>query len=169
MRDRHRTLPKVTAMKVGVAALALALLSSCGDSGSDKGSKDDSTSSTWTLERSEKEWDAFGVRYEEGFGPVDELEGSKDVPEYNEACKGFAEALRVNAEKASSGKWPGELKGKMDQFAVLLEQEAKAVDVCSNAKTMKDVEEGLRLQRRDSAGSAGFGIQRYFEEAKAKK
>lgn len=52
---------------------------------------------------------------------------------------------------------------------MLLEQEAKAVDVCSNAKTMKDVEEGLRLQRRDSAGSAGFGIQRYFEEAKAKK
>jgi hypothetical protein len=121
------------------------------------------------LERSEKEWDQFGIRYEEGFAPVDDLEGSKDVEAYNQACAGFAEALRVNEEQASTGKWPGELKGKMDNFAVLLEKEAEAVDVCSNATTMKEVEEGLRLQRRDSAGSAGFGIQRYFEEANANK
>ena len=148
--------------------LALALLTSCGDSGSGKGSKTDPTSSTWSLERSEKEWDGFLLRYYEGFGPVDELEGSKDVEAYNEACKGFADALRVNGEKASTGKWPGELKGKMDRFAVLLETEAKAVDVCSNAKTMKDVEEALRLQRRDSADSAGAGIADYFEEVNAK-
>ena len=161
MHDMHR---------IGVAALVLAaLLTSCGGSGSDNESKDDSTTSTWSLERSEKEWDQFGIRYEEGFGPVDGIEGSKDVQEYNEACKGFAGALRVNEKMASTGKWPGELKAKMDSFAVLLEQEAKTVDVCSNAKTMKDVEEGLRLQRRDSAGGAGFGIQRYFEEANAKK
>ena len=154
----------------GIAAITLAALlaSSCGGSEPDQGSKEDSASSTWSLERSEKEWNEFGVRYEEGFAPVDELEGSKDVEAYNEACTGFADALRVNAEKASTGKWPGELKGKMDRFAPLLETEAKAVDVCSNAKTMKDVEEGLRMQRRDSAGSAGFGIQQYFEEAKAK-
>lgn len=76
-------------------------------------SKGDSTSSTWSLERSEKEWDEFGVRYEEGFAPVDELEGSKDVKAFNEACKDFAAALRVNAKKATTGKWPGELKGKM--------------------------------------------------------
>lgn len=154
----------------GIAAITLAALltSSCGGSESDDGSKGDSASSTWSLERSEKEWDEFGVRYEEGFAPVDELEGSKDVEAFNEACKGFAEALRVNAKKATTGKWPGELKGKMDRFAPLLETEAKAVDVCSNAKTIKEVEEGLRLQRRDSAGSAGFGIQEYFDEAKAK-
>ena len=156
--------------RIGLSALVVtALLTSCGDSGSDEGSKDDSASSTWSLERSEKEWDQFGIRYEESFAPVDDLEGSKDVEAYNQACEGFAEALRVNADKATTGKWPGDLEGKMDRFAVLLEAEAKAVDVCSNAKTMKKVEEGLRLQRRDSAGSAGFGIQRYFEEAKAKK
>ena len=156
--------------RIGFSALVLAaLLASCGDSGSDEQSKDDSASSAWSLERSEKEWDQFGIRYEEGFAPVDDLEGSKDVEAYNEACGGFAEALRVNEEKASTGKWPGELKSKMDNFAVLLEKEAEAVDVCSNAKTMKQVNEGLRLQRRDSAGSAGFGIQRYFEEANAKK
>ena len=153
-----------------VAAITLTALltSSCGGSEPDQGSKADSASSTWSLEQAEKEWEGFGVRYEEGFAAVDELEGSKDVKAYNEACKGFAEALRVNAEKASTGKWPGELKSKMDSFAPLLETEAKAVDVCSNAKTMKDVEEGLRLQRRDSAGSAGMGIQTYFEEARAK-
>lgn len=136
--------------------------------GPDNAPRDDATTSTWSLERAEKEWDQFGIRYDEGFTPVDELEGSKDVKAYNEACKGFAEALRVNEEKAATGKWPGELKSKMDNFAVLLEKEAEAVDVCSNAKTMKQVDEGLRLQRRDSAGSAGMGIQHYFEEANAK-
>ena len=151
-----------------VAAITLAalLISSCGGSEPDEGSKADSASSAWSLERSEKEWDQFVVRYDEGFTAVDELEGSKDVKAYNEACSGFADALRVNAGKATTGSWPGELKGKMDRFAPLLETEAKAVDVCSNAKTMKEVEEGLRLQRRDSAGSAGFGIQEYFDEAK---
>lgn len=157
-----------THSRIAAITLAALLTSSCGGSEPDQGSKDDSTSSTWSLERSEKEWEGFGVRYEEGLAAVDELEGSKDVKAYNEACKDFAAALRVNAEKASTGKWPGELKDKMDRFAPLLETEAKAVDVCSNAKTMKDVEEGLRLQRRDSAGSAGMGIQHYFEEAKAK-
>jgi hypothetical protein len=38
-----------------------------------------------------------------GFAPVDQLEGSKEVSAYNEACRGFAEALRVNEEKAASG------------------------------------------------------------------
>lgn len=165
--------PKENAMqaklRMAVAALVLAApLASCGDSGSDNAPRDDATTSTWSLERAEKEWDQFGIRYDEGFTPVDELEGSKDVKAYNEACKGFAEALRVNEEKAATGKWPGELKSKMDNFAVLLEKEAEAVDVCSNAKTMKQVDEGLRLQRRDSAGSAGMGIQHYFEEANAK-
>ena len=152
-------------MKTAISVLAVALaamLTSCGGSESDKASTD-SESSTWSIARAEKEWEGFGVRYEEGFGPVDELEGTKDVAAYNQACKGFAEALRVNAEKATTGKWPGELKAKMDTFAVLLETEAKAVDVCANATTMNEVEEGLRLQRRDSAGGAGFGIQEFFD------
>jgi hypothetical protein len=154
-----------TALALVVVTLA-ALLGSCGSDSEDAPEKSES-SSTWSLERAEKEWAAFAVRYEAGFAPVDLLEGSEDVSAYNEACEGFADALRVNAEKASTGKWPGELKGKMDRFADLLEQEARAVDVCSEAETIKDVEEGLRLQRRDSAGSAGAGIDRYFEEQQA--
>lgn len=156
----------------GIPAILLgALLTSCGGSESDNGSRDEPTSSAWSLERSEKKWDEMGVQFDEGFEPVDALEsrGSKDVQAYNTACKDFASVLRQLTAQANTGKWPGELKSRMDRFAVHLEREAEAVDVCSNAKTMKDVEEGLRLARRDSAAGAGMGIQHYFDEAKTKK
>lgn len=161
-----RTIASIAAM-----TLAALLTSSCGGSESDKGSKDDSTSSTWDIDRSQEEVDAMFLNFDEGFTPVSELadQESKDIPAWNEACKGYAEALQKNADMAVSGKWPGELKGRMDRFAPLLEAERQGALDCQNAETIKDVEAGLRLARRNSATSAGAAIEAYLEEAKAKK
>ena len=160
-----------TVIRIAAITLATLVTASCGDSGSDRGSKDGSTSSAWSIDRSQEEVDAMFLNFDLGFTPVRELEdkGSKDIAAFNEACKGYADALEKNAEMARAGKWPGELKGRMDRFAPLLEAERRGAVQCQDAKNLKGVEAGLRLARRDSATSAGAAIEAYLEEAKAKK
>lgn len=87
--------------------------------------------------------------------PTDE---SKDVPAYNEACQGLAEALSENADKASTGKWPANVKDEMDRFEVALKEEREGLLDCQNAKTYKDVEAGIVRWRENSADEEGMEL-----------
>lgn len=159
----RRTKSYFVAMNVmmGVAAVLLAvLLTSCGGSDSDQGSKDDASSTTWSKARSEKEIRAIFANFEAGNQPLVALlrDESKDVPAYNEACQGLAEALSENADKAATGKWPANVKDEMGAFEVALNEEREGVLDCQNAKTYKDVEAGIARWRENSADEQGMEL-----------
>ncbi|MGH3474827.1 MAG: hypothetical protein ACRDOT_07945 [Aeromicrobium sp.] len=149
-------------LSIAVGASVLAL-TACGGSEPEKASKD-SESSTWSMARSAREFTAIFAYYDDGISKIRFLDGqeTKTSSEYNEACAGFAEVLRENAEKVSTGQWPAEVKVKMDRFAVSLEEERKEVVDCQNATTMKEVEEALRLRRENSSINAGLALEKFF-------